>query len=107
MKFLIADLPSVDPKPVLQRALQSLEKPNHINIISKFGQLEFKNGNAENGRTMFEGVVRNFTKRLDIWSIYFDMESKYGDKEHAKALFEQCLENPVFKSKQKRMKMVF
>jgi len=49
-----------------------------VSIISKFGMLEFKFGTPENGRTMFEGIVTNYPKRMDIWSIYMDMESKYG-----------------------------
>ena len=47
-------------------------------MISKFGMLEFKSGQPENGRTMFEGIVTNYPKRMDIWSIYMDMEVKYG-----------------------------
>jgi hypothetical protein len=27
---------------------------------------------------MFEGIVSNYAKRMDIWSIYMDMEVKYG-----------------------------
>ena len=48
-----------------------------MNIISKFGMLEFKHGHPESGRTMFEGIITNFPKRMDIWAIYMDMESKY------------------------------
>ena len=66
------------PKTILQRALQALPKSNHINMISKFGILEFKHGQPESGRTMLEGIVSNYPKRMDIWSIYMDMEVKYG-----------------------------
>ena len=67
-----------EPKTILQRALQALPKSSHVNIISKFGMLEYKNGNPEHGRTMFEGIVSGLPKRMDIWSIYMDMEVKYG-----------------------------
>lgn len=48
---------------------------------------------------MFEGVVSNYPKRMDIWSIYMDMEVKYGQGEgkqgsnavQARHLFERCL----------------
>jgi rRNA biogenesis protein RRP5 len=63
---------------VLQRALQAVTKDQHVNLISKFGMLEFKSGNPEQGRTMFEGIVTNYPKRMDIWAIYMDMEAKYG-----------------------------
>ena len=32
--------------------------------------LEFKHGAPESGRTMFEGIVSNYPKRMDIWAIY-------------------------------------
>jgi rRNA biogenesis protein RRP5 len=47
-------------------------------LISKYGILEFKYGYPENGRTIFEGIITNYPKRMDIWSIYMDMEIKYG-----------------------------
>ena len=77
-KFLVNDINFSEPKSVLQRALQALPQSKHVNIISKFGMLEFKHGAPENGRTMFEGIVNNYPKRMDIWSIYMDMEVKYG-----------------------------
>lgn len=77
-KFALEDTEFSDPKGVLQRALQALAKDQHVPMISKFGMLEFKYGNPEQGRTMFEGIVSNYPKRMDIWSIYMDMEMKYG-----------------------------
>ena len=67
---------------MLQRALQSLPKDSHVGLISKFGMLEFKYGQPENGRTMFEGIVSNYPKCMDIWSVYMDMEVKYGGKDN-------------------------
>ena len=101
-----------EPKVILQRALQALPKENHINVISKFGMLEFKTGNPEQGRTMFEGIVSNYPKRMDIWSIYMDMEVKYGSKDadnsvQARHLFERCLSNDDIMKKPKKMKLVF
>ena len=64
-------------------------------MISKFGMLEFKNGAPESGRTMFEGIVSNYPKRMDIWAIYMDMEMKHGQGNvtQARHLFERCLSN--------------
>lgn len=50
-------------------------------MISKFAQLEFKHGFPERGRTLFEGILSNYPKRVDIWNIYVDMETKVGDTE--------------------------
>ena len=79
---MVAALEPSEPKPVLQRALQSLPKEKHVNLISKYGMLEFKHGQPESGRTMFEGIVTNYPKRMDIWAIYMDMEAKYGGAEN-------------------------
>jgi rRNA biogenesis protein RRP5 len=98
-----------EPKEVLQKALQALTKDQHVNMISKFGMLEFKSGNPEAGRTMFEGIVTNYPKRMDIWAIYMDMESKHGMKNvtQARHLFERCLSNDFIQKKPKKMKLVF
>lgn len=73
--------------------------------------LEYKNGNPEHGRTMFEGIVSNYQKRMDIWSIYMDMEVKYGggkiNQAQARHLFERCLALPEISKKPKKMKLVF
>lgn len=45
--------------------------------------LEYKYGQPESGRTMFEGIVTNYPKRMDVWSIYMDMEIKYGGANNA------------------------
>ena len=72
--------------------------------------LEYKQGQAESGRTMFEGIVTNYPKRMDIWSIYMDMEVKHGGKNNivqARHLFERCLSLPEIQKKPKNMKLVF
>lgn len=108
-QFLLKAVEFADPKTVLQRALQALTKDQHVNMISKFGMLEFKNGAPESGRTMFEGIVSNYPKRMDIWAIYMDMEMKHGQGNvtQARHLFERCLSNDSIQKKPKKMKLVF
>lgn len=43
--------------------------------------MEFKYGEAERGRTIFEGVMSNYPKRVDLWSIYLDMEIRNGEQD--------------------------
>lgn len=50
-----------------------------LKTISKFAQLEYKLGDAERGKTIFEGIVDSHAKRWDLWSIYIDMEAGQGD----------------------------
>jgi rRNA biogenesis protein RRP5 len=59
---------------------------------------------------MFEGIVTNYPKRMDVWSIYMDMEIKYGgdnNQTQARHLFERCLAVDEIKRKPKKMKLVF
>lgn len=60
---------------VVQRALLSLPRHKHIKFISQTAILEFKNGVADRGRSMFEGILSEYPKRTDLWSIYLDQVS--------------------------------
>ena len=42
-------------------------------MFSKFAQLEFRFGEPERGKTMFEGLLSSYPKRVDVWSIYMDV----------------------------------
>ncbi|GAA5993423.1 hypothetical protein JCM5350_006876 [Sporobolomyces pararoseus] len=80
-----------EARELLPRSLKSLEKRKHVKTISKFAQLEFKLGDAERGRTIFEGIMDSYPKRLDLWFIYIDMEIKQRNVEGVRALFERVL----------------
>ena len=47
-----------------------------VNVISRFAQFEFKYGEAERGRTMFESILSSYPRRVDIWSVFIDMVLK-------------------------------
>ena len=47
-----------------------------VEMISKFAQMEFKFGEPERGKTMFENILSTYPKRTDLWSIYIDMVTK-------------------------------
>jgi rRNA biogenesis protein RRP5 len=36
-------------------------------------------GDPERGKTIFEGIVDSHPKRLDLWSVYIDMEATQKD----------------------------
>ncbi|KIL00557.1 hypothetical protein PAXRUDRAFT_821549 [Paxillus rubicundulus Ve08.2h10] len=80
-----------DARKLLSRSLQSLERRKHLKTISKFATLEYKLGDAERGRTIFEGIVDSHPKRWDLWSIYMDMEAGKGDIQHLRNLFNRTL----------------
>lgn len=80
-------------RALLPRALQSLPAHTHVETTSKFAQLEFRsaNGDVERGRTIFEGLLSSFPKRIDLWNVLLDLEIKVGDAEQVRRLFERVL----------------
>ena len=81
-------------RQLLRRALQTLPQFTHIRITSKFAQLEFQSpsGNPERGRTIFEGLLDSFPRKMDLWNVYLDMEQSLvgqglEDSERARQLY--------------------
>ncbi|BDA47226.1 probable protein RRP5 homolog [Coccomyxa sp. Obi] len=74
----------------LDRAIAALPARKHIKVLSQAALTEFKTGDPERGRGVFEGILRNYPKRLDLWSIYLDQEIRAGDKQRARSLFERA-----------------
>jgi len=93
-----------DGRFVLQRSLQSLEKRDHIEMSSKFAQIEFRYGDPERGKTMFETILANYPRRTDLWSVYSDQLVKTGDLDAARALFKRMA---TLDLQAKRMKFLF
>lgn len=92
--FLFDNMAAPDrARALLPRALQSMPKHTHVELTSKFGQLEFRSehGDVERGRTVFEGLLSSFPKRLDLWNVLLDLEIKAGDAEQVRRLFERVL----------------
>eukprot|EP00873_Tetraselmis_striata_P024001 jgi/Tetstr1/444265/TSEL_032157.t1 len=76
-------------KRALDRGLTSLPNRKHIKVLRQVGILEFKSGDAERARSIFENVLRNYPKRLDLWSVYLDQEIRLGDLQRCRSLFER------------------
>lgn len=91
--FLMTTLAAPDrARAILPRAMQSLPSHTHLALTSKFAQLEFtsSNGDPERGRTVFETLLAQWPKRLDLWNVLLDLEIKRGgDKEVVRRLFER------------------
>lgn len=91
-------------RALLQRALKSLQSREHIVLISKFAQMEFRYGDPERGQSMFNSILDNYPKRTDLWLVYVDILMKLGDVENARKTFEKATSlnlNP------KKMKSLF
>jgi hypothetical protein len=64
---------------------RELGRPD-LKTISKFAQLEYKLGEPERGKTLFEGMVDSHPKRWDLWSIYIDMEAGQKDVQSTRSV---------------------
>ncbi|KAF6766586.1 hypothetical protein DFP72DRAFT_867062 [Ephemerocybe angulata] len=80
-----------EARKLLPRSLQSLEKRKHLKTISRFAQMEYKLGDPERGRTLFEGIVDSHPKRWDLWSVYIDMEAGQKDIQFIRNLMARVL----------------
>ena len=73
-------------------------------MSSKFAQIEFRYGECERGKTMFETILANYPKRTDLWSVYADQLTKTGDLDSARALFRRMA---TLNLQAKKMKFLF
>lgn len=81
--------------------MKSLDKSKHVETIEKMALLEFKHGDAERGKTLFEGLVDRFPKRLDLWGVYIDQVAKVGDIQGVRGLMDRALEQKLTSKKAK------
>lgn len=99
--FLISNRNTEEVATVLASALKSLPKRNHIEVVRKFAQLEFTKGEAERGRSLFEGLVVDAPKRIDLWNVYIDQEIKIKEKRKVEDLFERVILKKLTKKQAK------
>ncbi|MED6145261.1 hypothetical protein PIB30_023503 [Stylosanthes scabra] len=91
-------------QPVINRALLSLPRHKHIKFISQAAIQEFKIGVPDRGRSLFEGILREYPKRTDLWSVYLDQEIQHKDEDLIRALFERAISLSL---PPKKMKFLF
>ncbi|KAI5969735.1 RRP5 [Candida margitis] len=84
--FLLDQNLNNEAHQVLAKALQVLPKRDHIEVVRKFAQLEFAKGEVEQARSLFEGLIADAPKRIDLWNVYIDQEIKYGGGENDKGV---------------------
>lgn len=93
-------------RALLSRATQSVASPQHRYLTQKFAALEFKSahGDAERGRTIFEGLVSTWPKKGDVWDVYASLEMSHGAEDNVRDLFERMVK---VGGKSKRIKSVY
>ena len=118
-QFLLRQGRPEEARLLLARCMQSLEKRKRkyhlprggsvrtltlpvstdVKTITAFALAEYRVGDAERGRTIFEGLLDTYPKRLDIWLQYIDQEAKalrpssnaQGNLAMVRALFDRVL----------------
>ncbi|KAI9905452.1 hypothetical protein PsorP6_013429 [Peronosclerospora sorghi] len=93
-----------DAAETLQRSLQRLPPHKHVRVILSYGQLLFEHGQVEKARTILEGLVATYPKRLDLWNVYLDKEIKFGHVAMVRALFDRLV---AMDFAPKKMKFLF
>ncbi|NXF93260.1 RRP5 protein, partial [Eubucco bourcierii] len=76
---------------LLERALKALPTKEHVDVISRFAQLEFRFGDSEHAKALFESTLSSYPKRTDIWSIYMDIMIKHGSQKEIRDIFERVI----------------
>ncbi|KAF7456360.1 S1 RNA binding domain-containing protein [Cryptosporidium felis] len=103
---------------MIQKSLRSVSKHKVIRLITDIGRLEFEVGNINRGRTIFENLLEENPKRMDLWSQYFDILTKLCSSEAtdhnrsmgndyiemSRSVFNSCLDRNF---KPRSMKTVF
>lgn len=74
---------------VLKRALGSLKKNEKTQMLSGYAVLLYSYDFADQGRTVFEDLVDKLPKRLDLWNMYVDQETKKKNYEYVRGLFKR------------------
>ncbi|XP_037090378.1 protein RRP5 homolog [Pollicipes pollicipes] len=77
-------------RALMQRALRGLDRRHHVEVISKFAQLEFRFGQPERGKTMFDHLLSTYPKRLDQWNVYVNQLIKTSDYDAARQIFQRA-----------------
>ncbi|CAE6393843.1 unnamed protein product [Rhizoctonia solani] len=74
-----------ESRKLLARSLLNLK------TISTFARMEYKLGDPERGKTIFEGIVESHPKRNDLWSMYSDMEASQSNVQSVRNIFNRAL----------------
>jgi len=105
MQYLLRQSRHQEAQETMKRALKSLPPYKHTELMSRFAQMEFELGSPSRARTLYDGLIEKYPKRLDLFFVYVDKECKYGTIEHARKLLEAKVRER--KLKDNKMKSLF
>lgn len=100
-EFLLEQNDADEAHAILANALKALPKRNHVEVVKKFAQLEFSKGDPEQGRSLFEGLLADAPKRIDLWNVYIDQEIKASQKTKVEDIFERVITKKITRKQAK------
>ena len=80
-----------DAHALVPRSMQALERRKHIKALCAYALSEYKLGDPERARTLFETLVDRYPKRLDLWWQYIDQEAHLHNTPGVRALLDRVL----------------
>ncbi|OII76937.1 S1 RNA binding domain-containing protein [Cryptosporidium andersoni] len=96
---------------VIPKALQSIGRIKLIRLITDIARVELEYGNFNRARTIFENLISENPKRIDLWSQYFDALIKYFNSSNSevdiniiRSIFKSAIRNDL---KPRKMKFLF
>ncbi|KAL7066396.1 S1 RNA binding domain-containing protein [Cryptosporidium serpentis] len=96
---------------IIPKALQSVGKIKLIRLITDIARVELEYGNFNRARTIFENLISENPKRIDLWSQYFDALIKYFNSSNSeidiniiRSIFKSAIRNDL---KPRKMKFLF
>jgi len=107
LSYLLKQNRHQEAHALIKRALISLPSYKHVETMSKLAQLEFEFGSVERGRTVFDGILTKYPKRLDLLFVLVDKEIKAGQTAEARSHLRKTAELPKNKLADKQMKKLF
>jgi rRNA biogenesis protein RRP5 len=87
-KYLLKNGRHDEAHKLWKRSIMSLPSHKHIETMKKFAQLEYEFGSAERARTIFDSLLTNYPKKLDLVRVYVDKEVKHGDLNAARRILQ-------------------
>ena len=91
LEFLFRNKKFKDGADLISASFPSLTNQEHVDIILKKAELEFKYGEKERGKTNLEHLLSTYPKRTDVWSIYLDLLIAAGDYDDVRSVFSRIL----------------
>jgi rRNA biogenesis protein RRP5 len=104
VQYLMTAKRASEVRETSRRASQSLSGSDMQLFTTRIASLEFRSGQAERGRSMFEQLVKQLPRRGDIWNVYIDCEMAHGDPVRAADLLNRATDCRL---KERTMKTLF